>query len=226
MEIERRSDQPIRKPSEAEQEAAAEALREAVGDGRLTLAEFSDRVGAVWAAERSDELERAVAGVVAAPPVGGTREVSTVVAFLGDQRRAGRWRLPGRLRTFSLLGDVRLDLCTVVWAEDVVEISAWNLMGDIHITVPDGVEVELGGFDLLGDRELRLAPVPRIPGTPLIRVKVYALMGDVHIRSMSAGRATPGWRRWLLGEESPPVPGPAPAPPIANPDPPPRTEGQ
>ncbi|MFD2763801.1 DUF1707 SHOCT-like domain-containing protein [Micromonospora eburnea] len=200
MEIEPRRDQPGRKPSEVEQEAAAAALREAVGDGRLTLEEFSDRIGAVWAAERTDELEQATAGVVGPQPVGSTHTVSTVVAFLGDQRRAGRWRLPARLRTFSVLGDVHLDLGTAVCAEDVVEINAWNLMGDINITVPDGVDVELAGFDLLGDRELRLAPVPPLPGTPRIRVRVYALLGDVHVRSTSAGKDVPGWRRWLAGQ--------------------------
>jgi hypothetical protein len=218
VEIEPRRDQPVRKPSEVEQEAAAAALREAVGDGRLTLEEFSDRVGAVWAAERTDELERVIAGVAVSPAVGSTSTVSTVVAFLGDQRRVGRWRLPARLRTFSLLGDVHLDLCAVVCAEDTVEIKAWSLMGDIDITVPDGVDVELSGFDLLGDREVRLAPVPPVPGTPRIRVTVYGLLGDVRVRSTSAVKKVPGWRRLLLGEQSPPISGQALPPP-------PRAEG-
>ncbi|MFD1533251.1 hypothetical protein [Pseudonocardia aurantiaca] len=35
---------------------------------------------------------------------------------------------------------------------------------------PEGVEVELTGFSLLGDRKIDLAPVPRVPGTPVVRV--------------------------------------------------------
>ena len=49
----------------------------------------------------------------------------------------------------------------------MVDISAATLFGNLTVDVPEGVEVELTGFDVLGDRELRLAPVPRRPGTPL-----------------------------------------------------------
>lgn len=205
VEIEPRPEQLSRKPSELEQEAAATALQEAVGEGRLTLEEFSDRVGAVWAAERIEDLERAMAGVVVEPPpVGSTQTVSTVVAILGDQRRVGRWRLPARLRTFSVLGDVHLDLRTSVCAEAVVEIEAWSLLGDIKITVPDGVDVELAGFGLLSDRELQLAPIPPVPGTPRIRIRAHTLLGDVRIRSTGSGKDVAGWRRWLLGQQSSP----------------------
>jgi hypothetical protein len=131
-----------------------------------------------------------------------------VVSVMGDQSRTGRWRLPARLRGYCLMGDIHLDLRSVVCTEPEVEIRTWTLMGDLEVVVPDGVEVELGGFDLMGDRELRLAPVPRVAGTPLIRVKAYTVMGDVTVRSSSVGKAVPGWRRWLLGEESPPVPAP------------------
>lgn len=205
--------QPPTEPTDAEREAAAAVLRDAVGAGTLTLEEFTERVTAVWAAENTDHLRAATNGVSIKPVVGSNaKSVSSVVAILGDQQRAGRWRLPGRLRTFCILGDVHLDLRSVVCAEEVVEIHVWALMGDIEVEVPDGVEVELRGVDLLGDRELRLAPVPRAPGTPLIRIRAHSLMGDVSIRSSSAGTGTPGWRRFWLKESSPPV-DPAPRDP-------------
>ena len=192
--------------TDADREAAAERLTDAAGAGRLTLEEFSDRVGVVWGSESRAELERATAGIERPPPVGSTRTVSTVVSIMGDQRRSGRWRLPARVRGWCLMGDIHLDLRSVVCAEPEVEITTWTLMGDLHVVVPDGVEVELRGFDLLGDRELRLAPVPRVAGTPLIRVRAYTLMGDVTVRSSGVAESVPGWRRWLLGEASPEVP--------------------
>ena len=213
MEIEPRPEPPPRPPTDGEREAAAERLVAAAGDGRLTLEEFSDRVGVVWAADRLEQIQAATAGIDLPPPVGSTKTVTSVVSIMGDQRRVGRWRLPARLRGWCLMGDIHLDLRSVVCAEPEVEITTYTLMGDLEVVVPDGVEVELGGFDLMGDRELRLAPVSRAPGTPLIRVKAYTVMGDVTVRSSSAGNATPGWRRWLLGEQSPPIPPPPPAPP-------------
>lgn len=198
MEIEPRSEQPAAPVTQADREAAVDVLRNAAGDGRLPLEEFSDRVGAVLEAETREQLEAATSDLHDAPTVGSTRTVSTIVAFLGDRKQAGRWRLPSSLNAVSLLGDIRLDLRGAVASDEVVEISAFTLMGDFTMDVPEGVEVELIGFDLLGDRELRLAPVPRRAGTPLIRVRAYGLMGDITVRTLRDGEQPPNWWRKLL----------------------------
>ncbi|HEU5156073.1 MAG TPA: PASTA domain-containing protein [Streptosporangiaceae bacterium] len=194
MEIEPQPDQLAREPSQADRDAALASLREEVARGRLTLDEFGDRVDAVLAAENNHDLTRAMAGVDGFP-AGGARTVSTVVAFLGAQRRAGRWRLPGRLRVLGILGDVHLDLGSACCAEETVEINAWGLFGDIALDVPDGVDVELSGFDLFGNRQLELASVRPLPGTPRIRVKARAAFGDVSVRSAGGGTRTPGGPR-------------------------------
>jgi hypothetical protein len=196
VEIEPRPDEPERLPTEPEREAAAARLTDAAGDGRLTLEEFSERVGAVWAADTAAELALATEGI-ALPVVGVTRTVSTVVSVMGDQRRTGRWRLPARLRAWCLMGDVLLDLRSVICAEPEVEITVFALMGDVDVLVPDGVEVEVSGFDLMGDRELRLAPAPRVPGTPLIRVRAYVAMGDVTVGSAGVATEVRAWRRMI-----------------------------
>jgi hypothetical protein len=186
MEIESRSGQSTRKPGAAERDAATAALRDAFVGGHLTLDEFRDRVGAVLAAENIDELERATAGMSTPPVAGSARAVSSVVAFLGHQSRAGRWRLPGRLRVFGVLGDVHLDLGSAVCTEETVDISAWALLGEIDLRVPEGVEVELAGFDLFGSRRLQLAQARPLPGTPHIRIRTRAAFGDVSVRSTGA----------------------------------------
>src|SRR5690242_13731929 len=173
MELEPRPERPPAAVTDADREAAAERLVDAAGAGRLTLTEFSDRVAAVWAAETTGQLTEATAGIELPPPVGTTKTVSRVVTVMGDARRAGRWRLPRRL-------------------------SAWSVMGDLGVGLPDGIEVELTGFDVMGDRELVLAPVPRAPGTPLILIRAHAVMGDVLVRSAGAAyERRKGWRRWL-----------------------------
>jgi hypothetical protein len=183
MEIESRPGQSTRTPSAAERDAATAALRDAFVGGHLTLEEFRDRIGAVLAAENIDELEQATAGVSTLPVAGEARAVSTVVAFLGHQSRAGRWRLPGRLRLFGVLGDVHLDLGSAICTEETVDISAWAVLGEIDLQVPEGVEVELAGFDLFGSRRLQLAQAPPLPGAPHIRIRTRAAFGDVSVRS-------------------------------------------
>jgi class 3 adenylate cyclase len=58
--------------------------------------------------------------------------------------------------------------------------------GGIRITVPEGFDVELRGFSFMGGRRLRLKDVPRIPGSPVIIVKAYSVMGGIDVRSRSS----------------------------------------
>lgn len=197
MEIEPRPEQQPAPIAESDREAAVDTLRRAAGDGRLPLQEFSERVGTALAANTRDQLEAATAGLEAAPPVGSTRTVSSIVTFVGHRRQVGRWRLPATLRVRALFGDVYLDLRGVVVNDNVVDISAVMLLGNLTVDVPEGVEVELTGFDVLGDRELRLRPVPRRSGTPLIRIRAHALGGDVYVRTPAEGEQPPSWWSWF-----------------------------
>jgi hypothetical protein len=183
--------------TQADKEEAVETLQDAAGDGRLPLNEFSERVGMALTAETRRQLEAATAGIKAAPPVESTRTVSSIVTFFGHRRQTGRWRLPSALRARALFGDLYLDLREVTVHDDVVDISATTLFGNLTVDVPEGIEVELTGFDVLGDRELRLAPVPRRPGTPLVRVRAHGLLGDVYVRTPAAGEQPQSWWNWF-----------------------------
>jgi Domain of unknown function (DUF1707) len=197
MEVQPRPGQPPAGITQEDREAAVVTLQRAAGDGRLPLDQFSERVGTALEAADRDELDAATAGLAAAPLTGAARPVSSVITLFGSRRQAGRWRLPGALRARALFGDIYLDLREVVVADEVVEISAVTLFGNLCIDVPEGVEVELDGFDVLGDRELRLAAVPRRPGTPLIRVRAHGLLGDVYVRTPAAGEQPPSWWSWF-----------------------------
>jgi class 3 adenylate cyclase len=56
-------------------------------------------------------------------------------------------------------------------------------MGGIQIIVPEGFDVELGGFAFMGGRDLKLRDVPLVPGSPRIRVRGFAMMGGVEVKS-------------------------------------------
>lgn len=183
--------------TQADREDAVEQLRHAAGDGRLPLNELSERVGTALTADTWHQLEAAIAGLKAAPLVGSTRTVSSIVTYFGHRRQAGRWRLPSALRARALFGDIYLDLRDVTVHDDVVDISVIALFGNLTVDVPEGVEVELTGFDVLGDRELRLAPVPRRPGTPLIRIRARGLCGDTYVRTPAEGEKPPSWWSWF-----------------------------
>jgi hypothetical protein len=171
-------------PSEGEREAAAEVLQRACGDGRLTLEEFSVRVGAVWAAEDDGELVRATAGLAAAPVVGSARTVDKVVTVFSENKRRGRWKLRSpRLRTRTVFGSTELDLREMLTDQAVIEITGACVFGELKVIVPEGVEVELTGMVAFTSRSMHLAAVPRVPGTPEIRIDVSSWFSSVEVVS-------------------------------------------
>jgi hypothetical protein len=174
--------------TDVDREAAATLLQRACGDGRLTLEEFSQRVGAAWAADTRPELDQALAGVAPAPVVGSASTRDRVVTLFGQEQLSGRWRMPRSLRMLTAFGETTIDLREAILAADalsegVVEIRGRCLFGQTNIVVPEGVEVDVRGWVVFGTRSLKLAPVPRVSGTPVIVVHVNVAFGEVKVRS-------------------------------------------
>jgi hypothetical protein len=184
-----------------DRERAADLLQRACGDGRLTLEEFSVRVGAVWAADSAAELAKATSGLAQPPPVGTSQVVEKITCVFSENKRVGRWRMPRALRLFTVFGETELDLREVQTDADVVEIRGRCVFGSVKVIVPEGVEVELLGSAVFGSRKMRLAPVPRVAGTPLVRVDVNTYFGEVDVFSKgpNSGSALARWARDFFG---------------------------
>jgi DUF1707 SHOCT-like domain/Cell wall-active antibiotics response LiaF, C-terminal len=184
-----------------DRERAAELLQRACGEGRLTLEEFSVRVGAVWAADSAAELAKATSGLAPAPPVGTSHVVEKITCVFGENKRSVRWRLPRSLRTTTVFGETELDLREAQTEADVVEIHGRCLFGNVKVVVPEGVEVELLGSSVFASRKMQLAPVPRVAGTPLVRIDINAYFGEVSVRSKgpNSGSALARLVREILG---------------------------
>lgn len=206
---------PAVRASDAEREAAAARLRDASGEGRLSFEEFTTRLDAAYDATTRGELERLTADLPApddryravAPAGGppartplGARVVRSSVAVMSGVDRTGPWRLEGETTAVAVMGGVDLDLRQAQIVGDRVTITAVAIMGGIDIYVPEGVEVEVSGFSLMGGRSVKLADVPRVPGTPIIHVRAWTLMGGIDIRSKPlTEKMREAWRR-LHGE--------------------------
>jgi hypothetical protein len=179
--------EPVR-ITDVQREQAADILQRACGEGRLTLEEFSARVGSVWAADTSTELETATAGLAAPLPVGISQPEEKITNVFGESKRQGRWRLRGGLRLTNVFGSCELDLREVAVGPEAmsahtITITGRNVFGEVKVIVPEGVEVEMTGSCVFGARTMDLAPVPRLSGTPLIRIDVNTLFGEITVRS-------------------------------------------
>ncbi|MDQ1404031.1 MAG: hypothetical protein QOG03_2347, partial [Actinomycetota bacterium] len=173
--------------SDLERQQLIDSLRQHTAEGRLTLDEFSERVGLALAARTSTELVPLTADLPAgAEPVPETRRrrmVKWTVAVMSGSTRRGRWRVGEQTTAVAFMGGCYLDLRKAEFEGPEIEITAVAFMGGIDIVVPEGVEVDLGGFAFMGGKEAKVKAVPVIPGSPLVRVRAFAFMGGVTVRS-------------------------------------------
>ena len=167
--------------SDAEREAVVGKLNTAVGEGRLTLDEFSTRLGTAYEATTRGELEPLTADLPEA--VSSTRPAGKEwhITPLGGMRRSGAWRVPETTITVTLIGGADLDLRAAQLEAPVVTLTKVSLIGGTRITVPPGVRVEVSGFSLLGGKRVTDAPSP--PGAPTLRVRSFSLIGGIRVRS-------------------------------------------
>jgi hypothetical protein len=179
------SDQhPELRASDADREATVVRLREAGGEGRLTLEELADRVERADAARTWGELEALTAdlpaskGSAATVPDAPRKERRWIVAIMGGEQRKGRWRPARRTNAVAVMGGIDIDLREAELA-DGAEILAIPFMGAVTVVVPEGVSVEMSGFALMGGNSGPDDKVLPLPNSPIVRVRAFSLMGGV-----------------------------------------------
>ena len=186
---------PAVRASDADREAVISRLQTAVGEGRLDLDEFAGRAEAAYAAVTRAELDGLVSDLPAnAPPpveIVGTRTPEEVTSFFGDIALTSRSTPPRRVGT--VFGDIRIDLRGLRTGAERIDLYLSTVFGDIDVIVAQGVDGELHGRTVFGDRKVELAPVPRIAGTPLVVVHARAIFGDLRLRSLAPGDSPTRW---------------------------------
>jgi hypothetical protein len=177
--------------SDAEREGMCAQLEAACVEGRLTLEDFSERVGAALTARTRGELEEIGRGLPALAvrdvPVASERMrgASSVSAILGSADRTGHWRIGEHVRVQVLAGNCKLDLRGATISSRVTTIEANVIAGDFHVIVPEGIEVDLEMNVLAASRTLRLAGAPPPPGAPIVRITGRVIAGSVTVRDQA-----------------------------------------
>lgn len=190
------SEPPSVRASDAERERAIQRVRDAAGEGRLTLEELADRIEAAADASTRADLERLTADLPAAPaPAPEVAVPARAGSVFGDLKRSGRWQVAAALRFETVFGDVVLDLREALVPERETTIDARTLFGDVDVLVPEGVAVEVRSWTFFGDvRQSAGASAP--PGAPLVVLTGGTVFGDVKVRAQRTRERLAGW---LLG---------------------------
>lgn len=180
--------QPELRVSDAERELVIAELRRHTGEGRLTLDEFADRAGEVYAANTGSQLDRVTADLppTAVPSSRRRKAVRWTLSVMGGNARRGRWRIDGATTAVAVMGGTDLDLRDVEFEGGEIVVNALAVMGEVDIVVPEGVEVEVSGIAIMGGKDTQVRSVPIRRATPLVRVRAIALMGSVTVRSKAS----------------------------------------
>ena len=192
--------------SDADRERVANVLREAAGDGRLTMDELDERLDSVYAAKTYAELEPIThdlpdAGDVHAPAsspavrldparFGGVPTSSGAVAILGGFSRKGDWVVPKEFTAFMFMGGGEIDLRDARFSEREVTIHIVAIMGGCEVIVPEDATVYVTGIGILGAFE-HSDSGPGSADGPVITINGVAFMGGVDVKrkpTMEASR--------------------------------------
>jgi Domain of unknown function (DUF1707) len=189
--------------SDAEREEAVERLRDAAGEGRLNLDELADRAGAAYSATMRSELALLVADLpsVTTPPAVRAHlavKPRTFYGILGGDKLGGALQLGSSCRVINVLGGVDLDLTQVTLRDGMPTIHIISVLGGSTIRIPHGVQLERSGFSLLGGDTVEPdMDGPPAPGAPVVRLRVFNLLGGNTIKRGARREIRWPWRRTI-----------------------------
>ncbi|WP_116243909.1 DUF1707 domain-containing protein [Nocardiopsis sp. FIRDI 009] len=189
--------------SDADRDAVAHQLREALAEGRLDPEEHSERLEALYRAKTLGELvplteDLPAPGGDAAPAMPptspqslhGARRVTAAeptsrvaIAVMGGADRSGNWVVPNNFVAATCMGGVDLDLREARFTQRETTIWAGCVMGGIDIVAPDDIEVRVHGLPIMGGfGGGRGQSRPAAPDAPIVHVRGIAVMGGVDVR--------------------------------------------
>ena len=170
--------------SDAERERAITLLRDAAVEGRLTLEEFSDRVGRAQVARTEPDLTALTADLPAqarelALTTGGMRQT----AWFSRIVRRGAWDLPASAQFRAMFGTIDLDLRQATLRADETELRIHNVFGTVSLTVPEGIAVSVEGGGAFASQVIESPGAAPLPGSPRLRIRLSGPGGTVYVRA-------------------------------------------
>ena len=182
------ADFPEVRASDADRDRVLDVLRDAAADGRLTAAEFDERMQAALSSRTLGELAVLTAdlGPGLGRPGAATAQAEDVVRIDqrgGSVRRTGGWIVPRRLELRPSWCDVTLDFTEAVIGHDTLRVDLNMRGGALILVARPGVVVDA---DSLAAKYTDVSIRPNAePGAPVVlRVQLAGRMryGSIETR--------------------------------------------
>jgi hypothetical protein len=176
--------------SDAERDATLKILGDNAAVGRLSLGELEERADQALTVRTRGELtaltsdlpnDTALASSQATALDEVHRPVRRTVAIMGGASRRGSFRAVRNFSAIAVMGGDNIDLRDAEIDGGELTIKVFSLMGVVNIYVPDTMEVELGGFSVLGSNSEKGGHRRRQAKAPVIRVRGFNLIGGTTV---------------------------------------------
>lgn len=177
------SQQPDLRASDADRAAVTQILEHAVGQGMLTLDEYTERVDVALAARTRRELDTVIADLphvrTQQPAVAPPPEV--LRSWMSSISRRGQWTVPARLQLHTRMCSTTLDFTSAVLQSAVLHIDIDDYFSSTELILPDGATADLNGVDNFGS-----STSVKVTTSPPSRQLHVVVAGKVRFGSLTA----------------------------------------
>ena len=151
--------------SDADRERAAAVLSTALAEGRLSVAEHSERLDAVYQAKTQAEItplvddlparatDQSVATGTDLAPTSKRRQM--IVAIFGGATRKGQWHVEPKITSVTVFGGATFDFRDVQLPQREITLNCTTVFGGVEVIVPPEMRVIDSGIALFGGRDGR-----------------------------------------------------------------------
>ena len=175
---------PARRAADADRDAAAQHLRDAAADGRLTMGEFEERLSEVYSAKTLGELQTITADLA---PVDAAVEGVEIPSLnlqtrSGSLYKRGYWRVPSRITAECTSGSIKLDFTAADCPHREVIVEVMAKSGSVLLIVPHGWAVDLDQASATSGVVVNKVHERPAPNAPVLRVSGKVLSGTIRAR--------------------------------------------
>lgn len=156
-------------------------LEQAVGQGMLTLDEYTERIDVVLGARTRRELDTVIADLphVRRRPAPAPPEVLS--SWMSSISRKGQWTVPSRLRLVTRMCSTTLDFTSAVLQNPVVHIDMDDYFSSTDLILPDGATADLNGVGNVAS-----STTVKVSSSPPSRTLHVVVTGSVRFGSVTA----------------------------------------
>ncbi|EHI12000.1 DUF1707 SHOCT-like domain-containing protein [Mycolicibacterium thermoresistibile] len=180
--------------SDADRAAVRQLLERAVGEGMLTLDEYTERVDVALAARTRGELDKVLADLPMArrPDLAQSTQPLLLRGRFSTLSRKGEWSVPARVVVDTRMCDTTLDFTVAMLRSPVVHVDIDDYLSTTTLILPDGATGDVNAVETFAS-----TVNGRVPAAPPSQRLHLVIRGRVRLATVtvrySFGAA---WRRF------------------------------